>query len=259
VRIQISDKTKKALVKKYWRLTRKVFIKMRAELTNMAEHTDPDRLKNYVRDRLQVNVMKDLIDNLWSEVGGKAGYDTVRMIKRSKSGSHSLELKEEDQLTLWKERMRHYSAERSLQKAAAILDSEVEAINGVIDSVLDQSLSSGMGIPETRRLMRESLDSELVTIENWQAQRIAMTEVGSAQNTASFEGAQENAEGVLKEWMFIPGLKTFRENHQGFEAMGPQEMDFDYADGLKFPGDPDCNDPGEVINCYCSIIYTTEN
>jgi len=86
-----------------------------------------------------------------------------------------------------------------------------------------------------------------------------MTEVGGASNTGSFMAAQENSEGVKKEWIHIPGLKTSRDNHAGFESMGPVEMDYEYAPGLKYPGDPDCNDPEEIINCYCSIGYVIED
>jgi hypothetical protein len=69
--------------------------------------------------------------------------------------------------------------------------------------------------------------------------------------------AQENSEGVSKVWMFIPGMKTFREKHQEFEAMGPQPMDHEYAPGLKYPGDEN-GSAEEVINCYCSISYEVD-
>ena len=80
---------------------------------------------------------------------------------------------------------------------------------------------------------------------------------GSKNNTASFEAAQENSEGVKKVWMFIPGLKYCSENHKKYEELGPVEMDYEYAPGLKYAGDPHCKDLKELEGCYCSIIYDT--
>lgn len=259
MKIQANENLKRSFYRKYYRETRKAFIKCRQQLMELAPHTDPERLKTHVNRLLQSKPMKDNLQELWSKVGGRYGYDTERMIKKGKSAVHSYEMKDsKDQLKLWEDRMRTYSAERSLKITESIMTVEEEAINKVIDGVIERTLSEGLGVLQSRSAMIDALENELTEIESWQAQRIAMTEVGSAQNTASFDAAQENAEGVRKEWLFIPGIKTFRDNHQGFEAMGPQDMDFDYAEGLKFPGDPDCQDPSEVINCYCSIIYEVD-
>lgn len=83
----------------------------------------------------------------------------------------------------------------------------------------------------------------------------------SRNNTASFKEAQENSEGVKKIWMFIPGLKPCRcwENHKKFEELGPVEMGYEYAPGLKYPGDLHCKDPNESECCCCSLVYYTGN
>jgi len=255
MRIIPNDTVNKRYVKKYWRELRKTLVLTRAGVLDRAEHVDPERLKEYLPALLDSKPMKEQIINLWGEVGGKFGNDTQNMLKAKKAEIAGIEFKsDKDQ---WTEKMRKYSAQRTAKKVEAIMSTESEAINKVIDSVLERSLTDGLGIPETRRLMRDSLDEELTTIENWQAQRIAMTEVGSAQNTSSYLAAQENSEGVKKIWMFMPGMKTFRENHQGFEEMGPVEMDYEFAPGLTYPGDPN-GAAEEVINCYCTIAYETE-
>jgi hypothetical protein len=125
--------------------------------------------------------------------------------------------------------------------------------------VIDKANVEGMGIPETRRLMRDYLmGDEMATIENYQAERIARTEVGSASNTMSFQSAQENAEGVTKGWL-VSGLKGMRTSHIAYGSMGDKlPMDFQYAPGLKFPQDPDCQIAEEVINCRCTHIFNVD-
>jgi hypothetical protein len=154
--------------------------------------------------------------------------------------------------------MRAYSAERSLQKVKEILTTEEEAINKVIDDVIQRGVDEGLSIPKIRGIMKDALEGdELATIENWQAERIARTEVGSAMETGSFDSAMENGEGLKKEWLHS-GIynKGYRESHVQFMEMGPQDMDYEYAPGLKFACDPEA-DPGETINCRCATLYTT--
>jgi hypothetical protein len=247
--------------KRYWKLTRKVLVKVRQQVVDKAEHVDGDRLKGYVRSLLNEKEMKYYIDHLWGEVGGKVAYDVTKKLKRAKSKLPDMEVKADDkqELALQKVRMQVYSAQRSALKVKRILDAETEAINKVIDNVLEEALTEGLGIQETRRAMVNALEGgELVEIENWQAQRIAMTEVGAAQNTGSWEAAQENSEGVKKIWMFIPGLKSYRENHAEYGNMEPQDFDYEYAPGLTYPHDPDA-EAEEVINCYCGLGYDTGN
>lgn len=79
----------------------------------------------------------------------------------------------------------------------------------------------------------------------------------SRYNTESFEAAMEDAEGVKKEWM-TSGLPDVRDTHKYYESLGPVEMDFEYAPGLKYPGDPHCKDPKELEGCKCTIIYDVD-
>jgi hypothetical protein len=258
MRIIANSSLKQKYVRKAWRETRKVLIKVRQPVLDMAENTSLEHLKTMIPHLLQVQSMNDHLVKIWQEVGGRFAFDTEKKIIRGKKKAQA---DDEAKLSDWQRRMKVYASERSLLKAQAILNTEQEAINRVIDGVIKQTLDEGLGIIESRRLLKDQLESELTTIENWQAQRIAMTEVGSAQNTGSFQAAQENSEGVMKEWMFIPGLKTYRENHQEFEAMGPQNMDYDYDTingGLQFPGDEN-GTAEQTINCYCSIVYDTGN
>ena len=195
--------------------------------------------------------MVDYLINLWGKVGGKFAYDTDTMINRGKKAAKK-DLGEHEA------RIRAYAAQRSLLKAKAILTTEEEAINRVITKVIDKSVAEGMSVSRTRQLLKESLEGdELMTIENWQAQRIALTEVNSAGNFGSFETIRESGQKGTKEWI-TSGLPNVRPAHTEHEALGAVDLDYDYATNLQFPGDPDCEIAEEIINCHCTYIIDTE-
>jgi hypothetical protein len=244
--IQPNKKLKKSLETKYWKETRKALAKARSSVINMAENADPESLKLMTGNLLEKQPVIDQINKIWAEVGARFGFDTAKKLKSQMMSSEE-----------WRSVMRSYSNERSLLKAQKILSTYQEIINNVIDKIVDQSLNEGLGVAQTRSLLQDQLSEELVKMERYQAQRIAMTEVGSASNTASFEAAKESAGTAKKVWLFIPGKKTFRDNHKSFEDMGPMPMDYEYAPGLKHPGDPSAS-ADEIINCYCSIGYSVD-
>ena len=258
MKVKIDIRAQRALSKRYWRDTRKLLAIIREPVNRLSEFTDPDRLKDRIPYLLDPKKMEKHLITIWGEVGGRFGYEMEKAIKKAKSGDPAFELKEERRM-YWNERSMQLAAKRAGEKAVKILDSETEAINRVIDMVIDKAKVEGMGIPETRRLMRDYLmGDEMATIENYQAERIARTEVGSASNTMSFQSAQENAEGVTKGWL-VSGLKGMRTSHIAYGSMGDKlPMDFQYAPGLKFPQDPDCQIAEEVINCRCTHIFNVD-
>ena len=80
----------------------------------------------------------------------------------------------------------------------------------------------------------------------------------SKNNRANFEDALKNYIGYKKQWSFIPGIESFNEKHKGYEALGPVEMDYEYAPGLKYPGDLHCKDSKELEGCICGLDIVSE-
>jgi ferredoxin-thioredoxin reductase catalytic subunit len=159
--------------------------------------------------------------------------------------------------------MRKYINERSLrtavEKAGKILDAQTEAINKVIDTVIEKGKADGLGILEVRKAMVKELEGGTMTeIENWQAQRIALTEVGAAQNTGTW--LEGKGQGLLKQWVHLPVSKVPRSNHIEYGQMPPQEEEYDYMNGggLRYPHDENA-DAEEVINCYCDLYWVTKD
>ena len=79
----------------------------------------------------------------------------------------------------------------------------------------------------------------------------------SRNNTSSFKAALENSEGVKKKWM-TSRLPGGRETHKYYESLGMVEMNYEYAPGLKYPGDPHCKDPKELDGCRCTFVCDTD-
>jgi hypothetical protein len=85
----------------------------------------------------------------------------------------------------------------------------------------------------------------------------AIDNQNSKSNGLSFNTASNVGIGVKKFWM-TSGLPDVRDSHKYYESLGSVPMDYEYAPGLKFPGDPDCKDPNEVDDCRCTIGYDVD-
>jgi hypothetical protein len=76
-------------------------------------------------------------------------------------------------------------------------------------------------------------------------------------NKRSYENALSTGLDIKKGWL-TSGLPDTRESHLRYEKLGFVDMKFEYAPGLKFPGDPDCPDLTEIDGCRCTIIYDVD-
>jgi bacterioferritin (cytochrome b1) len=268
MKITPNIRLKNTFVTHYWRATRNVLAINHKVIIDAVENINPERLTNYVDfllfDNDSLKSMNENILSIWEKVGGRYGYDTEMFIANNKNKKatnrwQSVETWNEPVgYSRWKNWMREYASERSLQKSKAIMTTEQEYINKIITDVVKEANSGDvwLSIADTKKLLKERLAKELVIIEDYQAERIAITEVNGAANRGAFESAKENSEGVMKEWM-TTGMPNVRESHLAHESLGPQEMDFEYNTGLKFPGDDECDIPEEVINCHCTYTLDT--
>lgn len=254
MKISASERQKKLFEKRYWRLSRKVLAKSRQPIVDKAEYVDPERLKEYVRGLLLIAPIVSHVSDIWSKAGGSAMHQVSKQVAKA-TGKEVIKTVAEAEFL-----MRKYVNERSLrsatEKAAKILDSQAEAINSVIDTVLERQKLEGLGILETRKAMVNELERGTLTeIENWQAQRIAMTEVSAAHNAGTWE--EGKGQNLLKQWVHIPVSKVPRTNHIEYGNMEPQEEEYEYTDGLKRPHDDNAS-AEEVINCSCIMYWVTK-
>ena len=121
----------------------------------------------------------------------------------------------------------------------------------VLSNILDTAMEEGLSIPNTVKAIKEQFTSW----SKWRATRIARTEVVSASNFGSLQGAKQSGAEVKKVWIatFDSRVrKTHKKAHGQTAAMG-EKFKVGNAE-LEFPGDP--RGPAkEVINCRCALGY----
>lgn len=82
------------------------------------------------------------------------------------------------------------------------------------------------------------------------------TDAESKGRLDSMYRASDEGFEVKKYWRATKDNRT-RETHIEYDSMEPVELDYEYAEGLKKPRDPDCSIMAEVCNCRCIILYDT--
>ena len=249
MRITPSQSAQRSLTKQYWKQCREILYKTTLPVLQAAETTAPQELKNRVSSLLKPEPMEKYLNDLWSKVGGKYASDTARMIRNKKS-------LEDPELEMWEQGFRAYMADRSKKIAKQILTTQEATINSVIDKIVAAAFDEGDSISVIAGALRDKMEAELVSIQRYEAERIARTEVIGASNKGSFDGAKSTGLEMQKSWM-TSGLVGVRETHQNNEMRGWVNMDAEFTGGIQYPGDAS-GPPEEIINCRCTIIYNAD-
>jgi SPP1 gp7 family putative phage head morphogenesis protein len=113
---------------------------------------------------------------------------------------------------------------------------------------IEDGIQKGMSFKQVAKTVEDSFDQTY----KGRAFTVARTEAGSAYGRMQQESLEQTGT-EYKQW-FTAHDDRVRDSHNDFEAMGPIPVDEDFADGLSYPSDPDCDDPGEVINCRCVLL-----
>jgi len=250
MRVLLDKNSQRSFIKSYWREGRKALLKSVQPVLARAEHINPEDLKQQVRRLLIKSEIEGYIETLYLHTGSHFAYSTAQKL---------LTKKDDYQLNFWERLYKKYAAERSAKVTGQILDTEAENINRIIDLHISSGEAAGLGVQDIANYMRANLESDLVNMQYYEAERIARTEVIGASNTASLEGAKSTGLDIGKFWMHSGILSPgYRVEHVMFQDMGVQDIDYEYDTGLQCPGDENA-DPGQIINCRCTIGYDDKN
>jgi len=210
--------------------------------------------QNYNSRLLLDTIKPDAIWKRYEQLYTLVGADFAReQFNRLKGNDPDLLTKEED---TWYNYLRHYVKNRLWKRIESVNNTSVETAGRIINGVLEQSVTEGLGAYETATRIKRGLIEEGVEYNQWRALRIARTEIMTASNAGSMEGAKATGEALQKYW--IPTFDSrSRDTHMAVEAQNPKMMNETFQVGMyqmQHPGDPS-GGAEEVINCRCSIAY----
>lgn len=147
---------------------------------------------------------------------------------------------------------------RAFATSARHVTSIAETTRANVMKIVQESYTNGLSIPQTAEAIKAGMKEASIT----RATMIARTELVGAMNAGSLAATQivSDVTGVemSKVWMTAPGAQYPR--HETYEGLDGQTVAltdaFDVGgEQLMYPGDPD-GDPGETINCRCSLSYS---
>lgn len=122
--------------------------------------------------------------------------------------------------------------------------------NAVVAGALLHSAGDKIFGDAARNATRKNQDSS-----NRQANDM-VTDAESKGRLDSMYRASDEGFSVKKYWLATLDNRT-RDTHAEYDSMGPVELDYEFAPGLKKPRDPDCSIKAEVCNCRCTLRYDT--
>ena len=210
--------------------------------------------QNYNSHFLLDTITPDAIAKRYEQLYTLVGGDFAReQYNRLKGFDPDLLTKEED---TWYNYLRHYVKNRLWKRIEAVNQTSINTAGRIINGVLEQSVTEGLGAYETATRIKKGLIEEGIKYNQWRALRIARTEIMTASNLGSMEGAKATGEALQKYW--IPTFDSrSRDTHMAVEAQNPKMMNETFQVGayqMQHPGDP-AGGAEEVINCRCAIAY----
>ena len=202
-------------------------------------------------DTIKPDVIAKRYEQLYTLVGGDFAREQYN---RLKGFDPDLLTKEED---TWYNYLRHYVKNRLWKRIEAVNQTSINTAGRIINGVLEQSVTEGLGAYETATRIKKGLIEEGIKYNQWRALRIARTEIMTASNMGSFEGAKSSGEALEKFWIATYDSRT-RDTHMVIEAQNPKMMNETFQVGayqMQHPGDP-AGGAEEVINCRCALSYS---
>jgi hypothetical protein len=190
--------------------------------------------------------MKRAYQNIYATVGAQFASDSFKAMKL---GTTALELKELSE-NQWQAFMREWIALHGVDRMTGVTETTIRRLrvaiqDGItrgesINDVARRIVSTGSGIADLNR-----------------SRVIARTEIISASNVGSLQGAIDTGVAFNKEWLATADDRT-RDTH--WDADG-QEVDQNGTfivggEPLLYPGDIN-GSPSQVINCRCTTLFNT--
>ena len=234
---------RESFVKRY---TRKTIKALKEMLTPVFEANTVDEMRGV---HLNQKPLDDLFMDLYTTVGStfaKASYQNLKQ-------HMPMETKQAPDFV---ERMATF-ASTGHDRTRVIAINQGKEIQRLIGKALEEEL----GIVQAGERVKELITQNINT---YQAERIARTEILSASNFGSVEGAKSTGLPLMKQWISVLGDST-RNGHSTAHGTVVDLYDENGGDGvfevggefLRFAGDPNGR-PDNIINCRCTQVFLTK-
>jgi len=127
-----------------------------------------------------------------------------------------------------------------------------------LKSTVAEGINAGEGIPKLSKRVGSVYEGYTSVDKPWKAKRIAQTETIKASNFGKLQGDKQSGVVIGKEWLATDDSRT-RDTHMMADGQKRKIDDtFDIGgSSLMYPGDPS-GDPGESINCRCTMLSILE-
>jgi hypothetical protein len=211
--------------------------------------------QNYNSRLLLDTIKPDAIAKRYEQLYTLVGADFARdQYNKLKGNDPDLLTKEED---AWYDYLRHYVKNRLWKRIESVNNTSVETAGRIINGVLEQSVTEGLGAYETATRIKRGLIDQGIQYNQWRALRIARTEIMTASNAGSMEGAKATGEALQKYWIPTYDSRS-RDTHMAVEAQNPKMMNETFQVGMynmQHPGDP-AGGVEEIANCRCGLAFS---
>ncbi len=196
---------------------------------------------------VQQGTLKNLIVGIYQDVGEDAG---ERVLADLKYGEKPYEQKLFN-LSL------NLHAPDVLLRLLKMAGEKVTQIYGTTLALLQSALKAGTQDGETIAQLSQRIDGVYQEQLTERTQTIAATEVVAASNYGCLEAGKASGLSLTKSWLSMDDAKV-RPDHRDAEdqTVGLDEPFIVGGEALMYPGDPS-GSPGNIINCRCTIYYTS--
>lgn len=188
-----------------------------------------------LNDIISKRPVEKAFEDTYTRVGSHFARITTEGIKSRKSDH-------------WEDAIQNWIALNGANRVVGITQTTINRVR----TIMQTGIEMGLSVPD----IASRLAAENPAVNLRRATVIARTEVISASNLGSLEGARSTGLPLKKQWISTSDDRT-REDHVFADGQTAESIDSPFnvaGDELAFPGDPSGN-PGNVINCRCTQAY----
>ena len=127
----------------------------------------------------------------------------------------------------------------------------VKNITETTQKEIARIVSSGLEHGDSRATIASQIQEEMQTTSA-RARTIASQECNSSLLTGSHD-MMRRAGAEWKIW-HVTNMAVARDSHKRLNGKRCP-IDGTFENGCRYPCDPDCDDPAEVVNCHCFLTY----